>query len=152
MKRLNEILQWLDSNENLAYSLIRIFLGIALFVRGWLFFSNPGEITKLAAVDNMHMWYSYITIAHLAGGLLLTLGFLTRIAALFQVPILIGAVFIVHTKQDLMMVGQSLELAVLVLVLLVIFTFFGPGSFSLNKYLAIRRSRNVLEREAAVSA
>ncbi len=152
MKRLNEAFQWLDNNDSLAYSLIRIFLGVALFVRGWIFFSNPGEITKLASVDNMHMWYSYITIAHLIGGFLLTLGFLSRVAALLQVPVLLGAVFIVHTKQDLMMVGQSLELAVLVLVLLVIFSLFGPGSFSLNKYLAKRRLRNVSEREAGVLA
>ena len=41
---------------------------------------------------------------------MLTVGFLTRLAAAAQIPILAGAVFFVHRKDGLFAMGQSLEL------------------------------------------
>jgi len=122
----------LDNNSSLAYSLIRIFLGTALFVRGILLFSDPDTIARLAGEDRTYWWYSYITIAHTAGGFLLAIGFLTRLAALIQIPILLGAVFLIHLKQGLLSVGQSLELSVLVLVLLLVYFIFGSGSLGVD--------------------
>ena len=121
-------IQWLDNNQNLAYSLIRVFLGLALVVRGWVFFADPGTVTDLAREESLYMWFSYVTLGHLFGGLFLMIGLQTRLAALIQVPILFGAVFIVHADQNLATVGQSLELSVMVLVLLIVYTLFGSGS------------------------
>ena len=45
---------------------------------------------------------------------------ITRIAALVQIPILAGAVFIVHRQDGLFALGQSLEFSALVLFLLCI--------------------------------
>jgi len=45
----------------------------------------------------------------LVGGAMLTIGFLTRLAAFVQIPILAGAVFIVHRQDGLFAMGQSLE-------------------------------------------
>lgn len=133
----------LDNNSSLAYSLIRIFLGTALFVRGILLFSDPDTITRLAGEERIYWWYSYITIAHIAGGLLLAIGFLTRLAAFIQIPILFGAVFLIHLKQGLLSVGQSLELSVLVLVLLLIYCIFGSGSLSVDWRLREKKFRGI---------
>ena len=143
MKLFDNIRLWIENNTSLAYSLIRIFLGAALFVRGWILVSDPAAITKLAGANQWYWWYSYITILHLVGGFLLTLGLFTRIAALFQIPILFGAVFIVHFKQGLMTGGQSLELSVLVLVLLIIYFLFGSGTLAIDKDIAKRKSGKV---------
>ncbi len=140
MERINRILTWLNDNQRLAYSLIRSFLGMALFVRGWIFFTDPGAVTALAGDNALFMWYSYVTMGHLIGGFLLMMGLLTRIGALMQIPILFGAVFMVHTGQHLASPGQSLELAVMVLVLLAVFFLFGPGPFSLDTWLAGRKT------------
>lgn len=78
------------------------------------------------------MWYAYITIGHLLGGICLAIGVLTRLAALLQIPILVGAVSL--SDMGLMMGGQSLELATLVLFLLVVFFIFGAGPLALSKY------------------
>jgi len=131
----------LDNKQNLAYSLIRIFLGTALFVRGWIFFADPGTVTELAREDSLFMWFSYVTLGHLIGGFLLMTGLFARLAALLQVPILFGAVFVVHAQSNLADVGQSLELAVMVLVLLIVYTVFGPGGMSLDKYMANKRAK-----------
>lgn len=134
MKIFSNTIQWLENNNGLAYSFIRIFLGTALFIRGLIMFSNPAAIVTLAGEDRIYWWFSYITISHIVGGLLLAIGFFTRLASLIQIPVLIGAVFLIHLKQGLLSVGQSLELSVLVLVLLLIYFAFGSGLLSLDDY------------------
>jgi len=138
MKQLNEFLQKLDSRQGVAYSSIRIFLGIALFIRGWLLVADPGAIFVLDIGEEMHMFYSYVTIIHLLGGFLLAIGLFTRFAALFQIPILFSAVFLIDAKDGLMMGGQSLELASLVLFLLIIYFVFGSGPLALNNYFKLK--------------
>jgi putative oxidoreductase len=135
MNTFNEILSRLDSQRHYAYSFIRIFLGVALFIRGWILVSDPAAIIELVRGEQLHVWYSYIAIAHLLGGFLMTFGLFTRVGALIQIPILFSAVFIVHAQDGLMMGGQSLELAALVLFLLHIYLIFGTGELTIEKYV-----------------
>jgi len=151
MKIFNEIVDWLNTNHDLAYSIIRMFLGAALFVRGLILLSDPAAISELAGLNNLYWWFSYITIIHLVGGLLLTLGFLTRIAALLQIPILAGAVFFIHMRQGLVTEGQSLELSALVFVLLMIYFLFGSGSLSLDNFITKRKSTLKNETKTGVT-
>ncbi len=140
MSRTEGVLSWLDGQRDAAYSIIRIYIGVALFVRGWMMLADPSSITSLSGAQSFYMWYAYIVAGHLIGGLLLAVGLLTRIAAVGQIPILSGAVFLVHLKQGLMSSGQALELASLVLALLLVFSFFGSGTWSLDRYLADKRA------------
>ena len=151
MKIFNEIVEWLNTNHDLAYSIIRMFLGAALFVRGLILLSDPAAISELAGLNNLYWWFSYITIIHIIAGLLLTLGLLTRIAALLQIPILAGAVFFIHLDQGLMSGEQSLELSVLVLVLLVLYFIFGSGTLSLDHFFAGRKPKFQGETNLEVS-
>lgn len=140
MNRMTKLFDWMNQRENMAYSFIRIFLGGALFIRGWLLMSDPQAITQLAGANRWYWWYSYITIVHLVGGLLLAVGFRTRLAALFQIPILLGAVFVIHFREGLLSAGQSLELAVLVLILLIIYFIFGSITLSVDGYMYKKKS------------
>jgi putative oxidoreductase len=136
MKITLEALRQKASRPSLGFDLLRIYLGVALFVRGALFVSNPDRIIGL--VGSSGDWFvpllvaHYVGIAHLGGGILLALGLATRIAALAQVPVLLGAVFLVHWGDGLLRAGQSLELAGLVLAMLVAYTVFGAGPLSLD--------------------
>ena len=130
----------LSSNREFAYSAIRIYLGVALLVRGLILLSDPSVITNLSGAEKVYWWYAYIIGAHILGGLLLTVGLFTRLSAAIQLPILIGAVVFIHLEEGLMTVGQSLELSVLVLFLLSIYLLFGSGQFAVDKYL-IRRDQ-----------
>ena len=61
---------------------------------------------------------------------------LTRIAAIIQIPILVGAVFFVQLPQlGAMELRQNFEFAALVLFMLVVIAFFGPGRFSVDAWL-----------------
>jgi uncharacterized membrane protein YphA (DoxX/SURF4 family) len=132
MKALNTFTTSLDNKTTLAYALIRIFLGIVLSIRGWLILANPDSVIEMGVSRDYFIWVSLVGILHLAGGTLLFLGFLSRLGALVQLPILFSAVFFVHEHTQLMMGGQSLELAVLVLFLLCIYFVFGAGTLTIK--------------------
>lgn len=134
MNQLKIFLNTMNANTGIGYALIRIFLGIALAIRGWIILLNPDTLLELGVEREQFIWVSLVGITHLAGGLLLLLGFMTRIGALIQIPILISAIFFVHVHTKLMMGGQSLELASLVLFLLCIYFIFGSGKLSLKSY------------------
>lgn len=136
MKKFHELLEKLNSNQSMAYAMIRTFLGIVLFVRGWILLRNPDAIMALVKDNQYHMWFSYVTIGHLLGGILLSLGIFSRLGALLQIPILAGAVFVVQEKA-LMRGDQSIELASLVLFLLVVCFIFGSGAKSLGNRLHV---------------
>ena len=139
MNKLNRIFTSLDAKANIGYALIRIFLGIALSVRGWLILSDPDTIIKMGLDREYYMWISLIGMVHLFGGILLCVGFFARLGALIQIPILISASFFVYEHTKLMMGGQSVELAFLVLFLLCIYFIYGPGTLSIRNYFAKKK-------------
>ncbi|MCH8246245.1 MAG: DoxX family protein [Bacteroidetes bacterium] len=141
------------THDDVALDIIRGFLGVALFVRGLLFISDSSRIITLVEMGNMDylvpalLLYAAI-LTHTMGGLMLAVGLLTRIAALIQIPVLLGAVFIAIIQGGLFLPEQSLELSALVLVLLGILFVFGSGPFSLDRVIfKPGAAASALERE-----
>jgi uncharacterized membrane protein YphA (DoxX/SURF4 family) len=133
------------SRVDVALDVIRVGLGIALFVRGILFAADTdrvvglvqgGELGAIAPAIFIHV----VVVAHIIGGLMLIAGFRTRVAALIQIPILVGAVLVALSRGGLFMADQSLELAALVLVLLIVFCLFGSGRYSLDEIIFRRHA------------
>lgn len=129
----------------LGYDLMRAYLGIGLFVRGVLFVSEPELL--LGYMQDVHTWFlpyalvHFVAVAHLCGGLMLAAGLLTRLAAATQMPILFGAVFLVHSSGGLLNPGQSLEFSALVLALLIVYFIFGSGELSIDRLLREAETR-----------
>jgi uncharacterized membrane protein YphA (DoxX/SURF4 family) len=135
MLSITPLIQWIEERKEISVDLIRIYLGIALFIRGYLFLGQPQLLTEAlseagAQTDSALMYL--IAWIHMGGGVLLAIGLLTRVAALIQLPILIVAVFGVHLQQGLADTSQSLELSALVLFLLLIILIRGSGPFSID--------------------
>ncbi|MDQ7041482.1 MAG: DoxX family protein [Rhodothermus sp.] len=154
MRTPNELRAWIEAHRLLGYDLIRMYLGIALFVRGWLFVADASRI--MAFVEGQKLdWFlpmaavHYVALAHLAGGLMLAVGLLTRLAALVQVPILFVATFFLHLQEGLLSTSQSLELSALVLFLLVVYSIFGAGPYSLDAHMLTKASAQPLEAQRA---
>lgn len=149
MTSTHRLIEWTDDHRDVAFDLIRIYLGIGLFVRGWLFISDSSSIVNLLADSGNPTFGSaavvhFVALAHFGGGLLLAAGLLTRIAALVQIPVLAGAVFLVHLNDGLLAAGQSLEFSALVLFLLVLIFFHGSGRLSLDYYLFERKDESTV--------
>lgn len=130
---------WINDNRELVLDLVRIYLGIGLFVRGILFISESQGLEMLVDLSEFSVASAalahYVSFAHLLGGLMLAAGLFTRLAALIQIPILVGAVFLVHLQEGLMSPTQSLEFSALVLFLLVLVFVFGAGRWSADRYV-----------------
>ena len=138
MEKLRQWIDWAEAHPKVWLDCVRVYLGLGLFIRGVFIITNTRaefiqDLLKrldypwIITVGLLH----YISLAHLIGGLMLTVGLLTRIAAWVQIPILAGAVFI-HRGEGLMSGGQSLEFSALVLFLLVTFAVSGAGPVSVD--------------------
>ena len=138
MEKLRQFIDWAEAHPKVWLDCVRIYLGLGLFVRGVFIITNTRAEFILDLLKRMdYPWLvtvvllHYISLAHLVGGLMLTVGLLTRIAAWVQIPILAGALF-VHRGEGLMSGGQSLEFSALVFFLLVIFSVSGAGPLSVD--------------------
>ncbi len=135
----HDFIAWAESRRELWLDCVRIYLGLGLFARGLLMITNTSTGYFVDMLQRSgHNWLMtgallhYVMLAHFVGGGLLALGFFTRLAALVQIPILAGAVFIVHRSDGLFAMGQSLEFSALVLFLLFVFLVSGAGRLSVD--------------------
>ena len=152
MSTYKNFVDWIRDHQEVVLDIIRVYLGVGLFVRGALFVgetSGVGELVDLSQFDFASAaLIHYITFSHLIGGLLLAVGFFTRIAAAVQIPILMGAVFVVHLEEGLLSANQSLEFSTLVLFLLAVVFVFGPGRWSADHYVFERETPEEEDFEA----
>ena len=128
------------SNQLLAYDLIRIYLGIGLVIKGIQFIFSPDTLLLLLKTSQVQMFSTfslfYVPVAHIFGGAMLMLGFLTRLASWIQIPILFGAAFFVNFNNNILIMEQNFEFSLLVLFLLLIYGIFGSGLLSLDHKLS----------------
>jgi uncharacterized membrane protein YphA (DoxX/SURF4 family) len=144
MEKLRQFIDWAESHPKIWLDCVRIYLGIGLFIRGVLVITNSRAdfINEMLShvgntwIVNVALLH-YVALAHLVGGAMLTFGLLTRIAASVQIPILAGALFLIHRTEGLMSGGQSLEFSSLVLFLLVVVAVAGAGPLSVDGDKAI---------------
>lgn len=136
----HELTAWFDARRDVWFDLLRIYLGIGLFIRGLIFFLGDGQVMFQNFVgENSFDWFTssmavhYVMLAHTCGGILLAFGLLTRVAALAQVPVLVGAI-LVHAPDGIFALGQSLEFAAFVLVALLVVIAHGSGRLSVDYY------------------
>lgn len=132
----------------LGLDLLRIYIGAALVVRGVSFIARPEAL--LEYMEHSRLWVMpmvvthYVVAAHVFGGGMLALGLCTRLAAFLQVPVLLGAVFLVHWREGLLAASQSLELSALVLAIVAVISVVGAGKLSLDH----RLTKSFEERES----
>lgn len=126
----------LEARPELVLDVVRVYLGAGLFFRGLALLGLDAGLLQLTggAMEGISLTgiAIYVMGAHLVGGALMVVGLYTRLAALIQLPVLVGAVFLVHWQEGLLSANQSLEFSALVLFLLLIVTVFGSGDWSLD--------------------
>lgn len=134
---------WMYSYRTVIFTFFRALLGLFLFVKGIYFVFNNQHLGELIEHSKFN-YYSgilayVISICHLVGGAFITLGLLTRIAIILQLPVLFAAVIFNMTSKTF---GTTFELflALLILVLLIYYLVKGPGEISMDAY---RKNRQI---------
>jgi uncharacterized membrane protein YphA (DoxX/SURF4 family) len=142
MNLVHKIENWGDTHHPKILDLVRIALGIFLLLKGIAFMQNTAYLRHLIedqdvidlSPEVLMVLVYYVTFAHMVGGILIALGIYTRLAAIIQIPIVLGAVFLTSIFQE--PINTLAWPSITALILLVIFTIFGSGPISLDKYLA----------------
>jgi uncharacterized membrane protein YphA (DoxX/SURF4 family) len=140
VEQWKSFLRWIEQRRDLLLDLVRVYLGIGLLVKGLQFLADRSFLTAAlrdsSQLDFLDAFLAhYVPLAHIGGGFLLAIGLLTRVSALFQLPILAGAVFFVHGRGGLLAHDQDFQFSCLVLFLLILLLVGGPGRLSVDQRL-----------------
>jgi uncharacterized membrane protein YphA (DoxX/SURF4 family) len=140
MNAIQRVERWGDTHHPAWLDIVRIALGLLLFIRGVSFISDTSQLLALSGGlrdSNMYVWFvvHYVAFAHLVGGFLIALGCQTRFAALLQIPILFVAVFFVNISRGFSFFNSELWLSVVTLALLIVFAVVGSGRFSADAFM-----------------
>jgi len=140
MNLVHKIEHWGDAHHPIIWDVLRIALGIVLFLKGVAFMENTADLKGLIEAQDTIVFSSsalvalvyYVTFAHMVGGIMITLGILTRFSSVVQIPIVVGAVFV----NDMLLspINTQLWFSIVALILLVIFVIIGSGPLSLDRY------------------
>ncbi|MDO8476115.1 MAG: DoxX family protein [Candidatus Rokubacteria bacterium] len=135
----------------LGATVLRIMLGVTFIAHGYYIYDVVTSdvlsvmINKRLGLPLGDYVTSYILLAHFVGGVMLILGVFTRIAAMANLPIMIGAVLLFHFDQGFFLRGVIIdaargkadvvgyEYALFVLAATLAQCFLGTGAIGLTK-------------------
>ena len=127
---------WAVDTRHYWIESLRIFLGLLLVYKGWYFVQNLELIyAHIEATTNLDTFVTvhYVTFAHLLGGVMIIAGLLTRLAVIFQLPIVLaGAWYFSGEGSTFFGPTTELEYSLLILILLLVFLFYGSGKWSVD--------------------
>lgn len=140
MPTIKSLNKWANAHTYYPLDLLRIALGVFLFIKGINFISNSQILVDLIKpVQNLAgsmIIIHYVAPAHLIGGVLIAFGLLTRWSVMAQLPLLIGAVVINFLGAlDI----ANLIVASVILLICIFFLFYGSGKHSVDYYLKMEQ-------------
>ncbi|MBT1687945.1 DoxX family protein [Dawidia soli] len=138
MSVITDVESWGNNHRPGFLDVFRILLGLFLTYKGLYFITHMNELLQTTA--GLSVYFAglavghYVAFAHILGGPLIAVGLFTRIVSVIQMPILLGAVFLVNYPKGFLSVAQHMELwaSLVVLVGLVVFMVFGAGRYSID--------------------
>lgn len=140
MATIKSLNKWANAHTYYPLDLLRVALGVFLFMKGVEFMSNHTQMAEVVRpFENMPggmLIIHYLAPAHFVGGFLIVVGLLTRWAVLAQLPILIGAVLTNFLGE---MNSTNLILASVTLLVCIFFLFYGSGKHSADYYLKMQK-------------
>lgn len=132
------ITRWTDAHHPAWLDLLRVLLGIALFVKGLSFILDRELVAGILARYNWEfipvLILHYVLIFQMAHSILIMVGLITRFAVLMQIPIILGALLVIGSEEFTPYSSDIWLLAILIF-LLVVFFIYGPGRYSVDAYL-----------------
>ncbi len=139
MNLIERVAYWGDAHHPRWLDILRIVLGIVIFLKGGTFLADTESLRQLIEQTHIQIYtwgaVHYVAFSHLVGGILIAIGLVTRVAIGFQLPILFGAVFFVNITRGLTFLNSELWISIVVLVLLLVFLIVGSGPYSLDQQL-----------------
>lgn len=121
---------------------LRVYMGIALVIKGVYFITNMGDIEQQLA-GPLPEWQTFlawlVVLAHVVGGAMLALGFVTRVAAGANALVMLGAVGVHVFGTDsggLFTTNVDFQFTFFIFFVLLLLVWRGAGPLSLDRVLA----------------
>ena len=137
MNLIQQMEHWGDTHHPKWLDVVRMVLGVLLFVKAVEFMNNMDYLSTLIGKSQFLSSISIGIMAHwvimtqLVGGFMVAFGLLTRVACLIQIPNLVGALIFVNAFSS----SGGWWLSLLILALLVLFLVEGGGPWSCDRLL-----------------
>lgn len=137
MKLFSNIDRYCCKRYPFVLDLLRIVVGVILFYKGVMFVKN-GEMLDLIIAKSQIGGWAFILEHHIAftllvGGILITIGLVTRWAIAFQFPVFLAMIFSQHASHGVFAVYDQLSFAYGITFALIILFILGPGPFSVDQ-------------------
>ena len=131
--------KWGDNHHPNWLTVIRVILGFTISTVTFLYIHDHREVRELMNTGHATLFSStlafYMILVGVIGGLLIALGLITRIAVLFQLPVLLFAIISPDLRSGLLFIYSNLPFTILIFLLLLLFFVEGSGRISLDDYI-----------------
>lgn len=135
-QKITEIGHYGETHHPVWLDLLRMALGMAIFIKGILFINNPQALVDILGKSRISGWtfivQHHVAFTYLVGGILIGIGLITRIAIIFEIPVFFGSLFCYITQTGFFSVYSDFAFSLIVFVLLLFFLIFGPGRWSMD--------------------
>jgi putative oxidoreductase len=142
MTTLDKIKFWGDHHNPKWLVFFRIALGLALIWKGIAFILNlnvladflhdTGLTDSISASVSISVLADLIIALHLIGGICIAFGLRTRLFCLLNLPVLLGAVFLIDLKQSVLKPYSAIWLSIIVLLAIIGFLIEGNGQIAVE--------------------
>lgn len=140
MTTVRELNKWANAHTNFAIDTLRIFFGIFLLLKGVSFITEKEYLFEVLGRMNGFggemLLIHYIALAHMVGGIMIIIGFLTRWSLWIQLPI-IACAFAINFFGEFN--KQNLIQSSIALLLCLAFLIYGSGKNSADYYLKMEK-------------
>lgn len=131
MEQIVRLNKWANAHTNIGIDIARVILGAFLILKGVLFAQNTSYLEEIAqpfGLENLSFFTVHlIPMIHIAGGVLIVIGLLTRLVTAVHIPILLGAVIVNFIGP---INAMHLMQALASLILCLFFVVYGSGKHS----------------------
>ena len=140
MTTIRELNKWANAHTNFAVDTLRVIFGFFLFLKGVSFITEKQYLNEILSnfvgFGSEMLLIHYIALAHIVGGVMIVIGFLTRWSIWVQLPIIICA-FIINFIGDFN--TQNLIQSSIALILCFSFLLYGSGKHSADYYFQMEK-------------
>ncbi len=144
-RQLEYFRQYVDVHHPMWLDIIRIFLGIAVFIKGIYFIQNSEALLQIMQNSRISGWTfiveHQVAFTYLVGGILIAIGLITRVAIVFALIVFFGSIFSYFTHTGFFSVYSDLAFSIVVFVLLIFYLIWGPGKFSVDAYMRAHKGK-----------
>jgi putative oxidoreductase len=140
MNKLQQIENWGNAHHPKWLDFVRMLLGVIIMGMGILFVQHRDDLDAMIKTHPALTVFAffiahYIVFVHIVGGLFIAMGLYTRLCSFLNIPVLLGAVFFIHSPTGLFAAYPLMGLSIVVLFLLIVFLIEGSGRISVDDYM-----------------